>query len=1366
MSGAQTTNVNTGNGKVRINGHEVQGNSGQLMYFPVDHLVKDVTPERLARYVKTSTARCYVYFMPSSVFVPGARTFAQVDPSTGEFDRCILELFCCLHYRKRDVYQDGMNACALVTERAVGPQGETRGWFFFLIDNVVQTVDADREPKLTQTSVSQYIKRLLTSSDEKKFEHLKPRNSHQLVRGKVSPFEFWPNVQRMRSSEAHFQRMVMFYKDEHKGVIESVGQMMDSTTNPYNPCQVFTLENALRRYNRCYGWAYYDGQSITSISQFLAKFPMDPVSRVRMPSIPTNAIILLPCNVLPQTLSQLMKPEDQYEPDFSSPEYLSFRSQHAHSSASEVEIMERFRRQIGTVLGVQARVTMADFFEMYRNKQRALVPRRQYIRHGYLQWSSVWNPLMTEGDTYAAMNKWGREYLHASTDRNFCMSVQIRNPEIPLIGNILDSFMHAMNVFRGVASAHKVIVLQTLVMHSGSYFPSMSRNLMANFMKAGGYATSKTFTDSISKNMCIPDSVTNVAYATEKSTLSNMTERGYIELHDEINIKQLGADNVVHNKALLFDIARDPPKVSNVLAEGLLKNAATNRDNRVVQTAAIIDGKRVTISTKVTRYGVVVGNTNASEFDLPVATASRWIFYTTRKDDGTAFDGLDMMTGWNSKMEDASSKPFRAMTEWMRRNHYLSTLVHILTDACILPPFEQSLFCRRYNMVAHHLNRLGMPNAREKRYYEKTWQVALQLAHIDAITKVYDMGIGGPDPSREARDSDLEYLVPLMYVDDPIFVMVMELVPALNDLRLLSIIEKVRVIFDAQEKKTSDEHRNYYIHSDFFTGLSDQRNWRKCDYLADEVVAMGCPYDDRTVFGVLAQLTRPCVPVVDTNGRIKFEPGWKPDVAGLVFHRLLVNNLHEDVMFEAINEVVEVKTPYKVLRGVTEPGNPSQLKVGTISGRRAARELAYTEEQATAKARYDAAVAEWTQRFAKDAADLKNMPSGEAKERIAARMARARPKVPEVLRAPDNPKKMMNPNYREKDYIQSLAQGALGAADTDDVTTLLGSEEKIVESKEDDRDKMVEEHLKRHGIDPLNNQHYAFPAVMDKLVRAYHTASQSVRLWYKSLKKVAHDAMAADGADLIQKTRRAIADMCTMWVLYRQHGALPEPVSHPRFIDAWLRKRLIRDQSRLCPVILTIYEGFNRRHEFAHPSFAEIDSLVSDYLSECRGKQLDAMNNAAAEEEKAPSPLAQAMDVDAEPVPPPPAGAMDVDVKDDEPDPVSDDHKGVGFALPSDSEDGSGSSVGGAADESAMECDDEEENDNGKAERELQRRARERRKALSRDKREAEAERQEPRHKLPVKPTFSFAARAKPRIMRRISDDANGDSAMCITPMP
>lgn len=1420
-----------GSGKVKVNGQEVQSNSSALQYFPRDKLVRDITPAKLSKCIHLNTAACYVLFIPQLAYIPGARTFTQFDRSTGKMYRTLLELFCVLSYRKQSVQFNNLQACQLVVERAVGPQKETRGWFFFLYDNVVES-STEKEPKKTQISVPAYIKAVITQLDMKMFDHLVPGNARQLSTvARPTPFDFWPAIQDMRVDKALYQRMVMFYLDitgDTMG-IESISRMTELATHDLSPSNAFTLENAVRHYNRCYGCAWHNNQTITSTAEFTAKFPRHPQTRAPMPSNPAETTLMTPSVLLPQVLAMYMKPEDQYKPDLLTPDYLVYAAQHRYSNRTPEENLARFEAQIGTVLGVPAHVTMADFFASYREKiaaTRTVEERQRVARAGYTQWSSVWNPLMAEGSTYAAMVEWGSATLRSSPNRNFCLSMRIADPTVSVIGNVVASLYQSIDVFKGVASAHQMILTQILMMHSASYLPGNSKNLVSSFMKAGPAAASKTFADHVSKALCVPSSALDVAYATDKAGMSADNQRGYIHVIDEINMQQLGADKIHHKFTEFFDSIINPPAVSMNMTEGLAKNSATNQRERTVLTAIISDsGRRTTTTTVVNTYGVKSANTNAGPYDLAPATASRWLFYMTRNDEGNSFDGLDKMTAAHfSKMDAVCSKNFRSISQWMHRNHYLSTLMHIMTEARILPEPDQSLFCRRYNMLTHYLQRRGMPLAREKRHFEKIWQVTLQLLHWEVITKVFDMGIGGPDPSRPFRESDLELVLPFWSVDDPISVMAMELTPSLNDRVLFSTMQIIRekILLEQNLQAFSTRRVGYYVNSTYFNSLTDQRTCRKCEYLANDVVARGSPYDIRTVFAALAKLTKLQVPMLDARtGRVGLEAGWLPDVAGLCIHRKLIDNLaSEDVIFNAFNAVVELGgEPLTVVRGASVPGDPSTLQVGTLTGtpvhvesKAEAKELEWgvpqpadakdlpawqsakaawnvaSEEQKLQlkkqQAEYDKILKGWELKNKQQVADLERMEAGVAKDLRHATVYADHPGARPMNVDAFNPKTMKNPNYRDRKYIASLGKGTLGVGDADAVTSLLKEQKETMTAAASDRDDMVENHLLGYGIDPMGRTHFAFPRVTQRLVERYDEANTAVNTWRCELKKhpteMSHD-------QLRDCARLAVNAMCRMWNAYRRARAMPEPLNHPGFIDAWLKKRLVDQPQGVVVAMFKIWEAWPQHIEPRqlhddHPAYvtlaAEVDSFLARALEAAGQVEAESSAVAVVEDEAVP------MDVQ-----PSETSMLDdvqqVQVQPQAPAPAEHGvHSTVGFDM-----------------EAGSDEDEEDEDDGGEHERQLQARARARQLIIEREEaEEAELKRkQKPqdddddndssqaRRRAQVredggsnselkhsKSKFAFAARARPPaaaaasparpLARQLSIDEN-DTAMCITPL-
>jgi hypothetical protein len=669
---------------VNINGHEVAGNGQQLYYFPRDGLTHNVDLDKLRAFIDLDAAVCYVYFVPAAAYIQGARTFTQFDPTVGQYDALLLELFCALCYRKRHKVKSGLGASTLVTERAVGPQGETRGWFFFLYDITQQDDGKQGEAnnQLISVSVPQYILRLNSSLPTKKFEHLRPSNP-ALAHTKDDPFIFWPKLVGLREDALCYIRAARFYLDDDSDPSAfkcGINAVFQNPAHLYNPARVFSLDNALLRYNRTYGQAWYHGQPVTAISVFKAQFPV--TSGQPMPSIPTNATIMASNLLLPAVLGTLMRPEEQYSPDDTTPEMIAYTSQMVHVQRDSAATIARFSRVVGTALPTPAQVSMQHFFDTYQAKRDANVPRNTWVRGAYALWPSVWNPLMQEGGAYSAMLRWSSTALRSQG--NFCQSVRISDPTLSVVGNICVQLFQSVDVLKGVASAHLMILLELLVMHGASYLPDSTKNLVSSLMKQGAASTSKTFCDLVCMSLCIPGTVTKLAHETELANLSNAARRGYVSVSDEMKLDTLGVKDgaVIQPPGPHYEFVRNPTSMSGN-KEATFKNQSTSRDH-VTRTATADGGKRITAEDRSITYGVYVANTNANEYDFTKSVASRWMFYTAAGDDvGQAkYDALDRMTAVHiNSIKNECDKQLTSLAAWMHRTHFLSTRIHIFVHA-------------------------------------------------------------------------------------------------------------------------------------------------------------------------------------------------------------------------------------------------------------------------------------------------------------------------------------------------------------------------------------------------------------------------------------------------------------------------------------------------------------------------------------------------------------------------------------------------------------------------------------------------------------------------------------------------------------
>ena len=434
----------------------------------------------------------------------------------------------------------------------------------------------------------------------------------------------------------------------------------------------------------------------------------------------------------------------------------------------------------------------------------------------------------------------------------------------------------------------------------------------------------------------------------------------------------LGVEKSINELVELFKHAKSGASGSSVSdQDSAARKGATSKQQTAVTNWVGDRGYRDNDISKTDKYGSISGATNSSKHEASEANISRNIVITLPRTIDMSADALSKMTSEDdTALLQGRSKGWAALVEWSKRMHYLSTICHILMTARVLPFIDATLNDRRYNAITMHLHHLGLPGgSRSLRPYEINRQLTYQLTIERVITLVFDMGIRGPDPSKPFQISDMECMVPLMYVPESVTALVLELAPVIIDPVMIQIFQTLQRVcnwYPSSLDVRSSSHPEYYCDHKLLNKYKPGSGRGSEVYAAIELMSQlmerGVMYQDKTVLGTIAVLMRACVPAYTADGTYQTLPGIKIEGPGeantlLVHHKPIHNFSDPNVLWNAYCAVAgrivggddEEEAPLFV-RGMTAPNEPDVALTGRF---RAPPDVAnIAAKQALADAKY------------------------------------------------------------------------------------------------------------------------------------------------------------------------------------------------------------------------------------------------------------------------------------------------------------------------------------------------------------------------------------------------------------------------------
>ena len=442
--------------------------------------------------------------------------------------------------------------------------------------------------------------------------------------------------------------------------------------------------------------------------------------------------------------------------------------------------------------------------------------------------------------------------------------------------------------------------------------------------------------------------IQDLGKATANSMSSDQNNRGFAHFFDEMPLGLIGIEKSRNDLLEIFHHVKSGSAGSAVSELDLaMRRQATSRE-QTNHTLFIGDrGSRENNVSHSSKNGTISGTMNNSIYESGGPNAQRFLYHEIAKSSKLLSDALDKMTSEDdATLLQGRLKGWAALQEWSKRIHYLATLCHILMTAGVLPFIDSSLSNKRYNATMMHLHHLGYPGgARDMRPYETTTQLCCQLALERVITLVFDMGIGGPDPSKPFQISDMECMVPLLTVPETVTAIALELSPTLLDpvfVQIFQTLQRVCNWYPGTENARSQTHSEYYcdqtLLNKYKSGNGRGSEGAAAVHLTEQLSRRGVMYQNKTVVGALATLMKECIPAYSTDGTYQMLPGIIIEGPGeanqlLVHHKLIDNFSDPDALWKAYCAVAgrvdckEEEAPLFV-RGVTLPDDPGVAAVG------------------------------------------------------------------------------------------------------------------------------------------------------------------------------------------------------------------------------------------------------------------------------------------------------------------------------------------------------------------------------------------------------------------------------------------------------
>lgn len=1006
------------------------------------------------------------------------------------------------------------------------------GWLFYLYDNEKRLPKDDSKRGQIKLYVGMdvpvYVEELLHGARDSVFraemegnvfKHLKPDEND-----KKSPWIWWPLVGDFRRRPDYYHQACRSYLDKTTSVDRPNGYV-SAADNKFNPLRVFTRKNALKRMRRICG----DSIDMSVYQQIPAEITaLDMGVAMSTPARPIEAYLIPLDLCIPHKMRGTIRPPAPRKFDRNSEAFRAFAELEENKGRTEKQIRLRFKLYIGNAQDKTAQMDLETYFQTHRALMAnlTLAQRKDVVQEAYRQWPKVWNEMMKEGVAYDAMLRYHvqreRQGLH-----NFCMGFTPVDENVDVAGNIHLQHLRALDDLKDVATAHVIIVLIKLAaFHGASYYPvSNSKNLTAGVFLAGTQSKSKTFAFMVALALCVEGSVLNLAYETDKATMSSGNQRGLARYFDEGAMNLLGVDKACRDtKDVIWFQMNGASGTAATHAELHARRTATSK-NYTVDTAFIGEGgKRDVARETIHAYGTTNLSTNACVSEISAPSLSRRFGVTPRENQLVQFDALDRTTGEGSLVASAAkSKNWNALCAWNHRCHYIGTLCHIMMAAKVLPYMDTTLHDRLYNSVTHHLNRQGLPGGREVRPWEKTTQLAVQMTLERIITLVFDMGIGGPDPSRPFRISDLEYFVPFLFIPECVTVLALEVAPVHIDPVMIEIFKAIKSMCEW----TSDDRRSpmapdYYADQTVLArhlGANGNNGKKSADSatadainaLAKELMNYGCPYSVKVIAGTLAVLLRPLVPV--EGGKVENGLVIDHETNEIRFHYKLIENFaDEHVIWNALCTAAgwaPDRAPLFV-RGLTKVDDPSTAYKSRFCDQ--SKDFKDTEQ-----VKLDKSYEKQMERYKKDVAfpDLKQdivkarqlRDNNAGNEAVRAdyqktvdrlerdlRLRTALYKQPTKKKASD-PRQIRNPNYKKSaETIAAEAEydwGGLGDTDCREVRRARArdNDKEFISITDDDEVNMVKAYLRETGLvtsDEAFDKHYANPRNLSVLCKAYY----------------------------------------------------------------------------------------------------------------------------------------------------------------------------------------------------------------------------------------------------------------------------------------
>ena len=1043
-----------------------------------------------------------------------------------------------------------LDACALVVERIPDKRsnGVTAGWLFYLYDNAIRNEPAPDNPashgdQSVSVDVPEYLFRVMTEargratkreeSEGVRFAHLKLPAQDKDNR---NPFSGWPKVTEIRLKPVLYQRMCMYYLDLVR-MTQWPGHDIHRIGNPFNPVRVFTMENAIERMKRmCRDSIDHEFYEVETRS---------PVPGILTPANPKEAIVVHHIDCLPTNMSCILRPQEPItDVNTHSNAFKDFRQRPENQRLSLEEVKEKFAYHVGNGMEGAIESTLEAFFQEFRRKMTnvPLANRIHVAREAYRQWPKVWNASMREGQAYAALHDYSVQHQRDGYI-NFCSSFTPLDEDVDVVGNIFAQHLKAFHILKHIASAHVLIAFIKLTgFHAAAYYPNpaSSKNLIAGITMAGEAGVGKTHMFKVAMMLCIIGTVLDIAHQSNLVDVSGGNERGLAKFMDEMKMAYIGVSKVAENLTQLHQFIQGGSHgTATSDADSASRRAATS-NQQVAKTVNIgKHGERDVATHILHAHGTLNGTSNIVPYELPKANFQRRFVIAPRVDQLPTFDTLDQVTEAESDLATAAakSKNWAALQQWNYRTQYIATLCHTLMAARVLPYVNTTLHDRRYNTIAHYLKYLGLPNVRDVRPFEKTTQLAVQLTLERIITIVFDMGIGGPDPSKPWRIEDMELLVPFMFIPECVTALSLEMAPIHVDPVYVEIFRVLGKECGWTRRKNDPKARcpseqNYYFDHTIlgkYPALTQKSSEAVIlEALAKELVDLGVPYQLKVVFGALSTLMRQQIPTLKEDGHTTREPAWKlVNSNELRFHYKLIDNFTDEHIIWKVFCIVAGRTNCNkddapmFVRGLTRYSRPEKPYKGRFY-----TDLAeYNNELKKADAKFEAQEKVYTEaiKFEKERKEIDdiqalilNTPDDDV-ERLAdyqktyETMVRTLEKKITAIKKPErkkvvNPRQVRNIHYEtphvDGDNNNSVDDtdhnkrdndwGGLGDMDTREVTDHIDDNKRselLPEPSNDDEINMVYGFLQSNGL--VRNEHeyamhYANPRNMARLSKAYY----------------------------------------------------------------------------------------------------------------------------------------------------------------------------------------------------------------------------------------------------------------------------------------